>query len=102
MEVYLNSIEMGDGIYGVEAVAQEHFGKHAKRLTKREAALIAVSLPNPLKRDSGNPTPAMNRRSRAIMDLMGKIESFDAYRQAKNKGDEDNTAKTKKKNKRKP
>ena len=102
MEVYLNSIEMGDGIYGVEAVAQEHFGKHAKRLTKREAALIAASLPNPLKRDSGNPTPAMNRRSRAIMDLMGKIESFDAYRQAKNKGDEDNTAKTKKKNKRKP
>ena len=102
MEVYLNSIEMGDGIYGVEAVAQEHFGKHAKRLTKREAALIAASLPNPLKRDSGNPTPAMNRRSRAIMGLMGKIESFDAYRQAKNKGDEDNTAKTKKKNKRKP
>ena len=102
MEVYLNSIEMGDGIYGVEAVAQEHFGKHAKRLTKREAALIAASLPNPLKRDSGHPTPAMNRRSRAIMDLMGKIESFDAYRQAKNKGDEDNTAKTKKKNKRKP
>ena len=38
MEVYLNSIEMGEGIYGAEAVAEAHFGKHAYQLTKSEAA----------------------------------------------------------------
>ncbi|MGN0213260.1 MAG: monofunctional biosynthetic peptidoglycan transglycosylase [Muribaculaceae bacterium] len=74
MEVYLNSIEMGDGIYGVEAVAQEHFSSHASQLTKRQSALIAASLPNPLKRDSGNPTTYMRKRSRQIMRLMRLIE----------------------------
>lgn len=49
MEIYLNSIEMGYGIYGVEAVAKEHFNKKAAKLTKREAALIAATLPNPLR-----------------------------------------------------
>lgn len=75
MEVYLNSIEMGDGIYGVEAVAQEHFGTHASSLTKRQSALIAASLPNPLKRNSGNPTSYMRRRSRQIVRLMRNIEN---------------------------
>ncbi len=74
MEVYLNSIEMGQGIYGVEAVAQEHFGTHASQLTKRQSALIAASLPNPLKRDSGNPSSYMKRRSRQIVKLMRLIE----------------------------
>ena len=74
MEVYLNSIEMGDGIYGVEAVAQEHFLRHASQLTKRQSALIAASLPNPIKRDSSNPTRYMRKRSRQIMRLMRLIE----------------------------
>ncbi|MGM9803412.1 MAG: monofunctional biosynthetic peptidoglycan transglycosylase [Muribaculaceae bacterium] len=74
MEVYLNSIEMGKGIYGVEAVAQEHFGKHASQLTKRESALIAASLPSPLTRNSGSPSKYMRKRSRQIMRLMGLIE----------------------------
>ena len=43
MEVYLNSIEMGDGIYGAEAVAQAHFKKPAYKLTKAEAALSAAT-----------------------------------------------------------
>lgn len=47
MEVYLNSIEMGNGIYGAEAVAREHFHKNASKLTPEECALIAASLPNP-------------------------------------------------------
>jgi len=49
MEVYLNVIETGDGIYGVDKAAEIYFNKNAKNLTKREAALIAVCLPNPLK-----------------------------------------------------
>ena len=47
MEVYLNSIEMGEGIYGVEAVAEEHFGTDALHLSKAQCALIAATLPNP-------------------------------------------------------
>ena len=49
MEVYLNSIEMGDGIYGAQAVAEAHFNTDAKSLTKAQCALIAATLPNPRK-----------------------------------------------------
>ena len=49
MEVYLNSIEMGNGIYGAEAASQHWFHKSAKKLTKDEAAAIAAILPNPLR-----------------------------------------------------
>lgn len=90
MEVYLNSIEMGEGIYGVEAVAQEHFGKHASQLTKHDAALIAASLPAPLKRDSANPSAYMLKRARAIMDLMGKVDRFDRYRAERKAATEEN------------
>jgi len=47
LEVYLNAIEMGPGVFGIEAAAQYHFGKPARDLTRREAALIASILPNP-------------------------------------------------------
>lgn len=47
LDVYLNVIETGNGIYGVEAAAQAYFGKHASNLSKREAAMIAACLPNP-------------------------------------------------------
>ena len=73
MEVYLNSIEMGDGIYGAEAVAQLHFNKPAAELTTQEAALIAVTLPNPRKRDSSHPSAYMLKRQDKIISLMGKI-----------------------------
>lgn len=49
MEVYLNSIEMGDGIYGIQAASQAYFHKDASRLTRDECALIAACLPNPRK-----------------------------------------------------
>lgn len=49
LEVYLNVIEMGKGIYGAEAAAQAYFGKSASKLTRREAAMIASCLPNPKK-----------------------------------------------------
>lgn len=73
MEVYLNSIEMGDGIYGAEAVAQAHFHKPAYKLTKNEAALIAATLPNPRKFNSGKPSPYMLKRQAKITSLMGKL-----------------------------
>lgn len=76
MEVYLNSIETGNGIYGIEAVAQLHFGKSAKDLSKREAALIAATLPNPRERNSAQPTPYLLKRRGQIIDLMGKIDKF--------------------------
>lgn len=47
LEVYLNVIEMGPGIYGIEAASQQYFHKHAKSLTKNEAAMIIACLPNP-------------------------------------------------------
>src|SRR5829696_2218308 len=47
LEVYLNVIEMGNGIYGAEAASQTYFGKPAKNLSRREAAMIAACLPNP-------------------------------------------------------
>ena len=75
MEVYLNSIEMGPGIFGAEAVAQAHFGKSASKLTRREAALIAATLPNPLKYSSKNPSKYMRKRQRQITRLMGLVEN---------------------------
>lgn len=76
MEVYLNTIEMGDGIYGAEAVAHEHFGCSAKELTKGQCALIAVSLPNPRKMDSGNPSSYMYRRQTWALRQMRYIGHF--------------------------
>ena len=73
MEVYLNSIEMGNGIFGAEAVAKSHFKKNAVKLTKGEAALIAASLPNPRRFNSGKPSPYMYKRQKQIVSLMGKI-----------------------------
>ncbi len=70
MEVYLNSIEMGDGIYGADAVAEYHFGTTADKLTKAQCALIAVSLPNPRKMNSAQPSRYMLRRQQRILREM--------------------------------
>ena len=70
MEVYLNSIEMGDGIYGADAVAQWHFGTTAKELTKQQCALIAVSLPNPRRFNSAKPSSYLLKRQRRILHEM--------------------------------
>lgn len=74
MEVYLNTIEMGDGIYGAEAVAEEHFATNAENLTKRQCALIAATLPNPLKFNSKNPSHYIRKRQRQIYRQMPYIE----------------------------
>ncbi len=70
IEVYLNSIEMGAGIYGVDAAAEFYFNKQAINLNKRECALIAVSLPSPLKRDPANPSSYLKKRANQIMRYM--------------------------------
>lgn len=74
MEVYLNSIEMGDGIYGADAVAEQHFGCRASELTKGQCALIAATLPNPLKYDSGAPSPYVKRRKQRILREMRNVK----------------------------
>ena len=66
MEVYLNSIEMGTGIYGIDAVAEQHFNTIAKELTRSECALIAATLPNPIRFNSASPDSYMRKRQRWI------------------------------------
>ena len=74
MEVYLNSIEMGDGIYGAEAVAQWHFSLPSSQLAKGQCALIAATLPNPRKYSSAAPSPYMVKRKNKILREMKYIE----------------------------
>ena len=74
MEVYLNIIEFGDGIYGCEAAAQHYFNKSSKELTKTEAAQLAVSLPNPRKFNPNNRTQYFNKRVRTIKARMYKVD----------------------------
>jgi monofunctional biosynthetic peptidoglycan transglycosylase len=71
LEVYVNSIEWGNGIYGVEAASQEYFNKSAADLTKNEAALLAAVLPNPRKWSAGKPSPYIKKRARSIQGRMG-------------------------------
>jgi len=73
MEVYLNVIETGDGIYGVEAASQFYFNKKSLNLTKSQAALIAVCLPNPRKFNPANPSGYILFRKNHIINLMGKL-----------------------------
>lgn len=70
VEVYVNSIEMGKGIYGAEAVAKHHFKTTAKKLTRSQCALIAATLPNPLRFSSKNPSSYILRRKAIIEKRM--------------------------------
>ena len=76
MEVYLNSIEMGEGIYGAEAVAQEHFGCTARELTRSQCALIAATLPNPRRFSSKHPSAYMLKRQKRIEREMKHVPPF--------------------------
>ena len=76
MEVYLNSIEMGQGIYGADAVARINFGTTPDKLTKDQCAYIAVSLPNPLERNSAHPTARMRKMHKTILKRMKQIDTF--------------------------
>lgn len=76
LEVYLNVAEWGPGIYGAESAARIHFGKAAADLTRREAALLAAVLPNPIRWSASKPTAYISRRANTIarrIDQLGPL-----------------------------
>jgi monofunctional glycosyltransferase len=73
LEVYANVIEMGSGIYGVEAAARKYFKKPSNELSRKEAALIAAVLPNPRRWSPASPTRYIQRRSQWVMGRMGGV-----------------------------
>lgn len=82
MEVYLNSIEMGNGVYGAEAAAQHWFKKPAVRLNKDESAAIASVLPNPVKYVANPPSGYISKRKAWIkqqMSFWGNQLDYDKY-----------------------
>jgi monofunctional biosynthetic peptidoglycan transglycosylase len=89
MEVYLNVIEMGSGIYGAEAASKEYFNKTAIKINKRQAATIAVILPNPVKYNAKRPSSFLKGRISWAMQQMrfwgGKLD----YNKEKKKEEKD-------------
>jgi monofunctional biosynthetic peptidoglycan transglycosylase len=76
IEIYLNIVEWDPGVYGAEAAARHHFRKSAAKLTRREAALLAAVLPNPIKRKAGKPS----KRVSAIANrIMGRMHAMGPY-----------------------
>jgi monofunctional biosynthetic peptidoglycan transglycosylase len=73
LEVYLNIVEFGDGIYGAEAAARSYFGKPAARLTPAEAALLAAVLPNPRKFHANAPSDYIRGRQAWILNQMRQL-----------------------------
>lgn len=76
MEIYLNIAEWAPGVYGIEAAAQAYFGVPAANLSARQSALLAVTLPNPIKRNAANPSSGMRRLARIIE---GRARQSGAY-----------------------
>jgi monofunctional biosynthetic peptidoglycan transglycosylase len=66
LEIYLNIVEWGPGVFGAEAASRSHFGRPAMTLTSRQAAQLAVALPNPIIRDAGSPGPRTSHRASII------------------------------------
>ncbi len=77
LEVYLNCIETGPGIYGVESVAKKHFNTTASKLSASQSALIAATLPNPLKFSSKSPSAYIKRRQSQIIRQMRTVQLQD-------------------------
>src|ERR1700744_6531260 len=77
MEIYLNEIEMGDGIYGVQAPSQAYYHKDAFDLTKHEAAAIASIFPSPLRWSATNPSDYLRHRQYLILKNMRRLGPLD-------------------------
>jgi monofunctional biosynthetic peptidoglycan transglycosylase len=73
LEVYLNIVELGDGVFGVEAASQRYFRKAASRLDPGEAALLAAVLPNPIRLHAGRPSAYVEERRGWILEQMGQM-----------------------------
>jgi monofunctional biosynthetic peptidoglycan transglycosylase len=102
MEVYLNSIEMGKGIYGAEAAARYWFKKPAKNLTKDEAAAITAVLPNPLKYVANPPSAYIAGRKEWIkmqMSFWGNQLDYNKYNDEDEEGESKSRTTQKRKSK---
>ena len=99
MEVYLNSIEMGKGIYGAQATAKYKFKTTAAKLTRGQCALIAATLPNPIRFDSARPSPYIKRRQGQILRLMNLVPKFPSADKKKEQGKDTKSPQNKKKKK---
>jgi len=73
LEVYLNSVEFGRGVWGVEAASQRFFGRPARQLTRQQAALLAAVLPNPRRFRVDNPTAYVKNRQAWILRQMSQL-----------------------------
>jgi monofunctional biosynthetic peptidoglycan transglycosylase len=102
MEVYLNSIEMGNGIYGAEAAAQYWFKKSAAKLNKDDSSAIAAILPNPLKYVANPPSAYISKRKTWVkqqMSFWGNKLDYNKYNdedEVTDKKEERSSTKTKK------
>ncbi len=76
IEIYLNIVEWAPGVYGAEAAARHHFGKSAAKLTRREAALLAAVLPNPIKRKAGKPSKRVSAIANRILIRMNTMGPY--------------------------
>lgn len=76
LEIYLNIVEWAPGVYGAEAAARHHFKKPAAKLTRREAALLAAVLPNPLKRQAGRPSRGVQAVASRILIRMNGMAPY--------------------------
>ncbi len=74
IEMYLNVVEFGDGIYGIEAASQHFYGKNASDLNKNEAAMLAAILPNPIKYSPVQPSKYLKNRQKRILTQMYAVQ----------------------------
>jgi monofunctional glycosyltransferase len=81
LEVYLNVAQFGRGVYGVQAASREFFDKDAAKLTRRQSALLAAVLPNPIKLRAAAPSPYVLRRTERIMGQMRALGGSTYLRQ---------------------
>lgn len=90
IELYLNTAEMGDGIFGVEAAAQAHYGKHASGLSAREAATLASVLPNPRRyKPNGNSRYVENQSERIYRIMLRRGIAIPDYEEVIKEAEEE-------------
>jgi monofunctional glycosyltransferase len=75
LELYLNVVEFGRGIYGVQAAAQAYYGVDASKLSPAQAAELAASLPSPVKNNPATRTERFQKRAQRILDLLGREQA---------------------------
>ena len=76
MEIYLNIVEWDTGVFGANAAAQTYFGRNATKLSRHQAALLTVTLPNPKKRNAARPTNHMNRIAGVVRARAGRSGAY--------------------------